>query len=1100
MPLEELPVNSLFRNGRPSTSTCPELDQETGEADIQNVRDSIPPSSIQSMLRLTTETGELGEFSIKPPRVPRSSTKGSFKRSDSHASTEGLSRQQRLLPPRSHRHHGPPDRRPSPANIHQNISRPRLSSQQSHSSGLSRGSAQNLTEHERLPRRIPIDSELLHHKSVGSLRNQPFRPRSPYAYPTRLRRPGYRSPSPSFSDRPNGGYRPKVSSLRTASPSSLHSHRRLPPEYYAGFNQSATSLFRSPSPILPFGPAGFNPSSLPSRTGTPLSHRVPTPLASRAPTPIQSPSPNVSFSSLHAATLHRGGSAPGSIQPPSPSPLYYDYTEGFYEDESSYSRQNFSKLSLPLSSVSHTIPEDGVFFAKRQEDIGSKLHPAELPTPTNCRSSVPQQFLGPANIAPQGFVQLQSIPSNASVPVTSPANREPLATQSASVNQKGSSSPDDQNRKPSITLTTRSSSSYHLSILSSSFRRKHDLKTLSSRVDSFSSSVLGEPVDRDSSQRVALMLPNPTVLVSDLDHPPSTWKLPSLNFSRLTLSSNSENSEERTGSSRGALETQNSGILAPMPERAASSLSHHNRFSKIFNVDDDFPDLPDTLTVFDASGRSFTPDGSVDESQNHAKALGKRKSFHFPRPPMPKRRLKGANSLPTIPQRSNGTNAFGNGTHTDAVEFQPSPEGDDSSTGSDMAKVIELEPKVVYPTEHDEILGEVRGLDDQVALEASVDTYELDIPDCLNAPVIETDGDVDISPNVRIKKTLPALPNAEGNSSLEDIIAFETTGSLPGPDARPSASSPRVQTDNHEGWPPAGNRESSNDESMLGANGLQKFKVKLRSGRESALSPPGSRPWNLDESYPWMEFPQPMESPPPSSFNTQDEKREDSNPGLGAKVKRRFSSSRNTSKIITKRASATSDISCLGSSDRATRELAESPNPPVLPEISEVLGSPINPVNSSRTASFRASQISGPYPISSVPPSFMEQRLASPTPPLNTFNDVRSFFSDGSSQVLHRGSLRKRLSNLKGKRPAPKTLFTHEGSGNERPVISTAHVGRKRANTVMGNEGTVGMTNFEYSRRKMIERLRGWWQRSQAHFRIFETKKASDGRGVPQVV
>jgi hypothetical protein len=67
-------------------------------------------------------------------------------------------------------------------------------------------------------------------------------------------------------------------------------------------------------------------------------------------------------------------------------------------------------------------------------------------------------------------------------------------------------------------------------------------------------------------------------------------------------------------------------------------------------------------------------------------------------------------------------------------------------------------------------------------------------------------------------------------------------------------------------------------------------------------------------------------------------------------------------------------------------------------------------------------------------------------------------------------------------------------------VISTAHVGRKRANTVMGNEGTVGMTNFEYSRRKMIERLRGWWQRSQAHFRIFETKKASDGRGVPQVV
>jgi hypothetical protein len=387
MPLQELPVNVPNRNGRPSSSSGQELDD-------QNVRDSIPPSSIQSMLRLTTETGELGEFSIKPPRVPRGGMKVSFTRSESHVSKDGLARPPRTLSPHPHRHHRPPDRRPSPTIIRQNVLGSDLISHQSHSRGTSQVSAQNLYDLEGMIHQLPQRNALPHHKSVGSLRQQQPRPRSPYAYPARLRRHGYRSPSPSIaSDRPYGGYPPRGSSIRTASPPSVYLQRRLPPGYFSGFNQSATSLLKSPSsgPGPAHGIPDFNSSPLPSRANTPLSHMIPTPFASRAPTPIPSPSPHISLSSLNAATLRLGGSAPGSVASPSPSPLYYDYTEGFYDDGPHY-RNNSSKLSLPLSSVGQTIPENVVDFKPENQQFGSSSRPAELPVPSFRRS--PQESKG----------------------------------------------------------------------------------------------------------------------------------------------------------------------------------------------------------------------------------------------------------------------------------------------------------------------------------------------------------------------------------------------------------------------------------------------------------------------------------------------------------------------------------------------------------------------------------------------------------------------------------------------------------------------------------------------------------------------------------
>jgi len=76
-----------------------------------------------------------------------------------------------------------------------------------------------------------------------------------------------------------------------------------------------------------------------------------------------------------------------------------------------------------------------------------------------------------------------------------------------------------------------------------------------------------------------------------------------------------------------------------------------------------------------------------------------------------------------------------------------------------------------------------------------------------------------------------------------------------------------------------------------------------------------------------------------------------------------------------------------------------------------------------------------------------------------------------------------------------KASFKNDRNGIERTQTPVTQTGRKRSNTVIGHDGTVGMSNFEYSRRKFMERLKEWWQ---THFRVFGTKKVPNGREIPQ--
>lgn len=208
------------------------------------------------------------------------------------------------------------------------------------------------------------------YRSMTSLRGneQPYqRPRSPYKYPTRLKRPGYRPSSPALSDMSGIGssrtqHNRLGSGLRMAHPG-MHSH--YGPHTYGGYNHHPQTHMQRPGPsysglrnrsihsVASVGtidrmPGTFPPSLPGSRQGTPSipDHSLPAltpthPLsaqygASSSEPPSSSPQtpkgmpllPESEPSIMPSRLLPREYSSASAN-----APIYYDYSEQFEESE-----------------------------------------------------------------------------------------------------------------------------------------------------------------------------------------------------------------------------------------------------------------------------------------------------------------------------------------------------------------------------------------------------------------------------------------------------------------------------------------------------------------------------------------------------------------------------------------------------------------------------------------------------------------------------------------------------------------------------------------------------------------------------------------------
>lgn len=169
------------------------------------------PRGFEGMLKTTTETGDIGMFSIKPSRLPHSF---STPRRPSVPVDNGIPRVKQTFQP-----YGVPsvdDRRRLPS-----YTRAASDAMSMYDSSSQKSTNRAFDEPDYRSYSMTHTSHssytLSNHRSYASLRGQsqkdafhggttagagPLlqRPRSPFAYPTRLRRPGFRPSSPALTD------------------------------------------------------------------------------------------------------------------------------------------------------------------------------------------------------------------------------------------------------------------------------------------------------------------------------------------------------------------------------------------------------------------------------------------------------------------------------------------------------------------------------------------------------------------------------------------------------------------------------------------------------------------------------------------------------------------------------------------------------------------------------------------------------------------------------------------------------------------------------------------------------------------------------------
>lgn len=379
MPLVEVPQNHIRRNGQLSQSPggWHESRLHTGKPDrVENEEILRKPSSIQSMLRNTTETGDVGQFSIKPMRVTTSSPRASPASSKARASPSNR-RHPAQYYNGQYGHSGYPT---------QDL--PRKASTTSNGSG---------SHHQgrRRPRRMPSFEGYQSHMMMApgsyyqglnsrhpsahaysrSRADAPInRSQSPFAYPTRLKRPGYRPSSPSLSELNkamiNNSWGSALDlSTRTTSPSSAYHLNRTPSPFTHVADHSDPNLQHYPPYLRHEATVEQSP---PASSARPFTPKPSSSLKSKA----SSARLQRKRSITDANWLHP--------QPSTVSPIFYDYTEEFDDNN------NLANTSLS----SRFLPEQGPYIeSSTYSELGGSSEStrvAELPSDLTPRKIKPQ--------------------------------------------------------------------------------------------------------------------------------------------------------------------------------------------------------------------------------------------------------------------------------------------------------------------------------------------------------------------------------------------------------------------------------------------------------------------------------------------------------------------------------------------------------------------------------------------------------------------------------------------------------------------------------------------------------------------------------------
>lgn len=1041
MPLIELPISHIGRNGLVSKNQQNLTGGDGSSFTDERSPTAQTPVAVQGMLKTTTETGDLGRFATKPTRIPLPLTKAPPRRTGSlHNPVSHQGRRLHLGPSRgldrldrqqssssNHRDrplskadfmHGVDDRGPSTTTTH------KLAGQDYRSYSLTQSSHKTRT--------------FCKNRSYANLKRHGdpslIRPRSPFAYPTRLKRPGYRPSSPALSDFNGSDVRTRFGmdrkpSFRTSSPSSYYAHSDTPDSA-----QSVPARAIAPSPSVTSWHRG---------TKTP-------PLAIKIPKQGSTPS----YSSTISSVLDRYISYDRSSDSTSRSPRYYDYTEAFEEQET-YHNTDVSTRSLQL--IDQTIPED------RPPSVQYEL---DVPNPMDA---------GIAELsADEDFQPATSRLQTAKKPFATPggetdkeeSDREPVNAQSrvdtlqeADKKEPKASAPLEESNdrlKPSHrngvvgtpiqqSLVSRSIPRWSDVSFDSSSSSMQNLDISSSRVSlrQFPDVPGASKVSKAAVQE-RLADRHPFLADASEMAPHGNLMVPSLTLSRVELTGTAGQRAEESGKANTsfdeAAETHTT-IYAPVPRRSLSLRSHRTRFSRILPVDDGLNELAEVITNFEAAVRHHTPDQS---KTNTVKADNIYANRPLPRSPV------------RFPGGTKDSNLVGVRSAADLdISSVPGDQGVKSRTSPAIGSVAVDNGATVSHVSHDPSTWTTAGSTSIVCSPEPPETRAVD--------------------NVEYTQVRPPLPR---NNSIR---SFSPPAQVPPTDLPYSfvPFSPEVvEASNIVELEPTITNQSDPTSSTQTNNmdPLPKYKLKLRAHREFVISPSGTRPWNLEESYPWIDWRPSIDLCMPDAVIHRQQRSEKT-----PKFKLRLSKASTAMEGVVKPDKISSPETDSDGRTGPSPDLSKVAQPAHKSRFGNLLGS--------IRASTSSDSLLAPRLAINAPPHRPNLSGSTYIEPLSPA-EVRSFFSDDSSQIHQKGSIRQRLSEFKARLPASRAASTDDVRVIDR-IMTRSAMNRSRASGKVSNQSesdTVGISSLKCARLKAIERVRGWWQRSTEKVRDFGDK------------
>ena len=944
------------------------------------------PSSVHSMLRNTTETGDIGIFSIKPPRTP-DPTEPALETSPNHFLYHELDIPKHQID-QLHDHQSPLLRQ-------WQGDKGRLASLRSHkgvdSSVVSRhqSKSQQSNRFQRDIIKVNIQDSSYSHSNTG------LRPQSPFAHPTRLKRPGHRPFSPALTDCNSSDARTRFgldrgTGTRTASPLSLYTTKRSPLGYKYDLNQ-------------------FDPSALSTKDNIDTS-RPPSGLR-QTPIPRLSSKQNFESFTYDGHQYRSYGDGWRHRRSRFLTPLFYDYTEAF-EEEKKYYSADISLTPLTEPPVPQLQPSALLREPEGNTDASQMV---ELPDRTAISLKLSKSL-------PQ-IVEKES--SSTSVEKNSitytPTWMDDIAKEDVEPTCRnttlkpkpnGHDLPDKMEPTETEISYRKAGDTFEHHLLFSSNSKDRDL--LSLNANPAVNNTLALPHDSRSSTSLSnnssdLFPPCEikTLTPPDTGDTSPSWKtalLPLGHPGLLASKDNELNLQNSWFQSNECTEAGRVALHAPVAEHPISSPRRRERFSRIFSIDESFDEMDRCVTKSDIA------------------RLGTLSNQTYDGDPVIRKQSQLPPHLEGLPHGDCATNLWMHNSEHASVF-------DTNQTDLDISALSSTESEIGSAT---------------CSLSTSSQVVDS------RSPLEENEAQLSTSPGAVTAagsspfSFMPITDNV-GTASRLESTGFEDT-------MKPSALSRSLK--------------------LKGENVIPRYKLKMRSGRLSATSLPGSRSQNLETDYPQAGPHDGTDiSIHYSSFPIHQETTLKI-PKFKLKVTRASDSSNGTMKIRKEaiafqlsskwRLATPSELFRPGQFGRKGK-VDDAPNG----------GSKIEliPVRTRFTEELESRPSSAPHTTS--PPQSPGLRFA----------EVQSFFSDDSSQLRQKTSLRQRLSQFKAiasrasSSDDPRNLDRRNtGSALGRSRTSERTSGRVSAQT---GQSTVGMSHLQYTKWKLREKVKGWWHRGE---------------------